>query len=249
MSATRMSPFQILPRATHIQGINLARLLNRNDAGFPCLLSFLYILGRQVSLYLLNPQQNSRDPGLLLSWRVSSYIHPQMHLFTVLENSTLRRDCDFLRQVSLCLTNLFDRVLWVSPGFSVQSDCSQSKNLPRQWKPGSSSSALTLKRSCCLLPILASFSPSFWCSWSSWNSERSRESWDGWCYYTDKEDSSIRHVWNYLCSTRLRVNVWCQCIDFEFWDPDYLCQTINQEQLCGFWKHVSLLDFSLWWTF
>ena len=42
-----------------------------------------------------------------------------MHLFAILENSTLRSDCDLLRQVYL-----FDRVLEVSLGFSTQSDCS-----------------------------------------------------------------------------------------------------------------------------
>ena len=98
-------------------------------------------------------------------------LHPEMHLFAILENSTLRHDCHLLRQVSLHLTNLSDRVLWVSPGFSTQSDSAQSKNLSRQVTP-SSSSALTLPRSCSLLSALASFLPSFWCSWSSWNSER-----------------------------------------------------------------------------
>ena len=51
----------------------------RHCLQFPSFLSFLDILGRQVSLYL----------------------RPQMHLFAILENSTLRRDCDLLRQVSL----------------------------------------------------------------------------------------------------------------------------------------------------
>ena len=42
---------------------------------------------------------------------------------------------------------------------------SQLKNLSRQLMSGSSSSALTLPRSCCLLPVLASVSPSFQGSW------------------------------------------------------------------------------------
>ena len=176
---------------------------------FPSLLSFLEfldipdILERQVSLCLPNLQGNSGVLGLLMS-----------------------------RRVSLYLTNLSDRVLWVSPDSSTQSDR----------RPGSLSSALTLPRSCCLLLVLASFSPSFWCSWSRWKSERSRESWNGWCK-TDKEDCSTHRVWNSLLSIRLQVGVWCRHTWFEFWDPDYFCQTTNQEQLCGFWTHVSLLDF------
>ena len=55
---------------------------------------------RQVSLYLPNLQGISGVPGLLLSRRVSSYLRPEMHLFAILENSTLRPDCDLLRQVS-----------------------------------------------------------------------------------------------------------------------------------------------------
>ena len=83
-------------------------------------LRFLSFLKRRVSSYLLNPQDNSGVPGLLLSRRVSSYFRPELHLFAILENSTLRLDCVLLRQVSLYLTNLFDRVLRVSPGFSTQ---------------------------------------------------------------------------------------------------------------------------------
>ena len=40
----------------------------------------------------LNLQGNSGVPGLLLSLRVSSYFHPELHLFATLENSTLRLD-------------------------------------------------------------------------------------------------------------------------------------------------------------
>ena len=42
---------------------------------------------------------------------VSLYLRPEMHLVAILENSTLRRDCDLLRQFSLYLTNLFDSML------------------------------------------------------------------------------------------------------------------------------------------
>ena len=66
---------------------------------------------RQVSLYLPNLQDSSGLPGLLLSRQVSQYLLPELHLFAILENSTLRRDCDLLRQFSLYLTIFFDRVL------------------------------------------------------------------------------------------------------------------------------------------
>ena len=39
------------------------------------------------------------------------------------------------------------------------------------------------------------------------------------------------------------VLFWCQCIWFWFWSPSWFDQITNQEQLCGFWKHVSLPGF------
>ena len=105
--------------ANHRHCLRLPSLLS-----FLEFLQFLDILGRQSSLCLPNLQGNSGVHGLLLSRRVSSYLHPELYLFAIFENSTLRRDCDLLRQVSLYLTYLFDRVLRVSPGFSTQSDCS-----------------------------------------------------------------------------------------------------------------------------
>ena len=170
-------------------------------------LDILGILGRQVSLYLQTLQDSSGVPGVLLSRQVSLCIRPAKHLFAILENSTLPHDWNFLRQVSLNLTNLFDKMLWVSLGFS---------NLSRQRRPSSSSSALTLPRSCCPLPVLASISPSFWSSWSSWNSECSRESWNGWCL-TNEEDFSTHHVWNCPLSICLQVGVWYRHTWFEFW--------------------------------
>ena len=80
-------------------------------------------------------KKNSGVPGLLLSLQGSSYPRPELHLFAILEKSTLRLDCNFLRQVSMYFTNLFDKVLWVSPDFSKQSDSAQSKNLSRQMRP------------------------------------------------------------------------------------------------------------------
>ena len=107
-------------------------------------LRFPTFLNRRVSSYLLNLQGNWGVPGLLLSRRVSSYQHPELHLFAILENSTLRLDWILLRQVSLYLTNLFDRVHWGSPGFLTEANSAQSMNLSRQVM----SSALTLPRSC-----------------------------------------------------------------------------------------------------
>ena len=43
--------------------------------------------------------------------------------------------------------------------------------------------------------------------------------------------------------------VWCQCTVSESWGPSSFGQILNQEQLCGFWTHVSLLDFGIWWSF
>ena len=59
-----------------------------------------------------------------------------------------------------------------------------------------------------LLPsVLVSSSPSFWGNQLSWNSERSKESWNDW-YWTNEEDYSTHHKWNYLWSTCLRFDVW-----------------------------------------
>ena len=38
----------------------------------------------------------------------------------------------------------------------------------------------------------------------------------------------------------LRVVFWCQCIKFQIWWSKLNLSKKNQEQLCGFWKHVSL---------
>ena len=137
-------------------------------------LGFLDVLGilvRQVSLLRESPD-NSRIPGLYLSRQVSLHRHPTEHPLAILENSTLGGDWNsffFVRQVSLN-TKSVDLRRWIPPGFSTQSDCPQMKNLSRQWRPSSSPLALIVQQSCYLVSVLASSSPSFWCSWSSWNS-------------------------------------------------------------------------------
>ena len=55
-------------------------------------------------------------------------------------------------------------------------------------------------------------------------------------------------AWNFLWSICLRVGFWCQCIWFESWGPNWFYQTTYRTQLCGFWKHVSLLGFCLCWS-
>ena len=63
-----------------------------------------------------------------------------------------------------------------------------------------------------------------------------------------QKDDSIHHVWSFPLSVCLRVGFWCQCIWFGFWGPNWFDRTTNQEQLCGFWKHVSLSGFFPWWS-
>ena len=63
-----------------------------------------------------------------------------------------------------------------------------------------------------LLFALVSSSP-LWSSLSNWNSWSSLWIWNGSCW-PNEEDCSIRHVWNYPWSKCLRVDVWCQCIEF-----------------------------------
>ena len=57
---------------------------------------------------------------------------------------------------------------------------------------------------------------------------------------------SSHHVWNFLWSKSLRVDVWSQCNGFGSWDPSWSCLTANQKPLCGSLTHVSLLESSLW---
>ena len=73
-------------------------------------LRFLSFLKRRVSSCFLNLKDKSGVPGLLLSRRVSSYLRPELHLFAIIETSTLLLDCVLSRQVFLYLTNLFDKV-------------------------------------------------------------------------------------------------------------------------------------------
>ena len=148
-------------------------------------------------------------------WRQVSLLlqpltRPSMHLSDFLENSTLRRVLNFFlpsRQSSL-------QMFWVSPGFSTQSDGSRMRNLSRQLKSVSWSSALILPQPCLLLFVLAPFSPSSWSSLSI-NSWCSRWSWNDW-YWTNEEDCSTHHVWNFLWSICLLIGVWCRYLIWMF---------------------------------
>ena len=57
------------------------------------------------------------------------------------------------------------------------------------------------------------------------------------------KDDAIRHVWNFTQSACLRIGFWCQYSWFISWGPNWFVRTTNQEQLCGFWKHVSCSTF------
>ena len=69
-----------------------------------------------------------------------------------------------------------------------------------------------------------------------------------WLMLKNTKHGSIHHVWAFPWLTCLRVGFWCQCIWFGFWGPNWFDRTTNQEQLCGFWKHVSLSGFFPWWS-
>ena len=76
-----------------------------------------------------------------------------------------------------------------------------------------------------------------------------RESfWNGY-KNTDTEGDSIHFSRNFLWSECQRVGFWCQHIWFGFWVPNWFCQTTSQEQLCGFWTHVSSADLVLQLSF
>ena len=69
-----------------------------------------------------------------------------------------------------------------------------------------------------------------------------------WLMFNNTKDDSIRHVWNFPWLACLRVGFWCQYSWFGSWGPNWFDRTTNQEQFCGFWKHVSLLDFFPLWS-
>ena len=141
------------------------RLSNSESSGVSGISDILGTRLLQVLLCLwqISPDDSEiSDPYLLL--QVSLCICPTEHPFAILENSTLRRDWNFdlcLHQVSLVIQPV-DLKLWVSPGFSTQSDCSQMKNLKEQNWPGSSPLALILPCSWILFAI-------FRCKQFSWN--------------------------------------------------------------------------------
>ena len=60
--------------------------------GVPGVPGYPWYPGATSSLCLQTLQNSSGVPGLLLSRQVSLYVRPQMHLFAILENSTLRLD-------------------------------------------------------------------------------------------------------------------------------------------------------------
>ena len=122
-----------------------------------------------------------------------------------------------------------DFQIWFSPGFPMQSRQARSDPSHGVVRPNSSSASILLWPFL-HLHLLAFFSTSLQDYW--WN-------WNGWCW-TNTKDDSIHHVWNVPWSVCLRVGSWCQCIWFGSWGPNWFYQITNQEQLCGFWKHVSL---------
>ena len=63
---------------------------------------------------------------------------------------------------------------------------------------------------------------------SNWNFWCNKWKWNDW-YWTNEEDCSTHHVWNYLRSKCLRNDVWRQCNGFELLDPNYSCQKTNPE--------------------
>ena len=61
------------------------------------------------SSYSQGFREHSEVPGSSLPLRVSSYSLPTLHLFAILENSTLRLDCVLSLQVSQYFSNQNDR--------------------------------------------------------------------------------------------------------------------------------------------
>ena len=66
--------------------------------------------------------------------------------------------------------------------------------------------------------------------------------------WTNEEDGSIHHAWNYLWLTCPEVDFRCQHIWYGCWGPSWSYQTTILTQLCGLWTRVSSSDFCLWWS-
>ena len=60
--------------------------------------------------------------------------------------------------------------------------------------------------------------------------------------HSSRQEASL-YVFEENETVCLRVGFWCQCIWFGFWGPNWFDRITNQEQLCGFWTHVSLSGF------
>ena len=180
------------------------------------------------------------------------FLLPTFHQISTLEKTTFRQ-CSILSslmswrpsQVSPFLVAAHstspevrsDFQIWFSPGFPMQSRQVRSDPLHGIARPNSSSASILLWLFL-HLHLLVFFSTSL---------QNVLHSWSSWCW-TNTKDDSIHHVWNFPLSVCLRVGFWCQCSWFGSWVPSWFYQTINQEQLCGFWKHVSLSGLFPFWS-
>ena len=95
----------------------------------------------------------------------------------------------------------------------MQSDLMRRRNVSLWKKIDSSLLIATWTQLFLLLFALVSSSP-VWSSLSSGNSWYSKWSWNGWCW-TNDEDCSTHHVWNFVWSKCLRVDVWCNVTDLD----------------------------------
>ena len=183
--------------------------------------------------------------------RVSPFLLPTFHQISTLEK-TASRHCPILSslmswrpsQVSPFLvaahstsSEVFDFQFLFSPGFLMQSKQARLDPLRCIARPNSSSALILL-----WLVFICIFLCSF----------RHRFKTIGGTEMANVEQTQ-KMILFVTCeisprSVCLRVGFWCQCIWFGSWGAIWFYQTTNQEQLCGFWKHVSLWDFSPLWS-
>ena len=230
--------------ASKVEDINIPQIIERFVNVFHCIFWRLVHYHSQSIIHPFQEWSWSQKKGSIL-WRCQSPYHHRMYGFPLtcvrhfIRFPHLRRPlvvnfpfwvvwwAGQQIRVSPCLFAahltssevLSDFQIWCSPGFQMQSRQARSDPSP----------ALILLWLFLHLHLLVFFSTSL--QDYGWN-------WNGWCW-TNTKDDSVHHVWNFLLSVCLRVGSWSQCTYIVSWGPHWFYQTTNQEQLCGFWKHVS----------
>ena len=215
-----------------------------NFMEFLCFHDILSILVLQASLYRQS-RDNSGIPGLCLLWQVFLYRHPVKQPFAILENSTLRRDWNFvliLRQVSLNIHSV-DLRLWVSQAIR------RNRTVDR-WTTCRDSDGQVHRRWLwfCHNPVIFFLFLHPLRRRVGAADQAEILSWNGWSL-TNEEVWSTHNVCNSLLSICLQADVWCRCTWFELnlrIQNNSVKRPLKTNSVGSWHLSVSLLDSCLW---